>query len=283
MPTNDLIPKFSDSLPNNYIWDTNLDRDSDEVMSFIRSIWPRYLTEESDISILVPYEAVVYDRYYSERYFLWGIRRQSDRQLVACLSCASIDLEGLGRSLDQQGWQWAKQNSILSDSVNSLSLLSATVSTEERANGLAKWMIESAKDLAKSLGFKQVVAPARPSLKHRYPEITMQDYLLMSGIKFNSLDDELSYLGKDGTKSKIPVDPWLALHLDLGAKILNICENSIEVVSSIGWWEKVLATSFKRLNEINIDTGLAPLKIDWNKKIAIYQEPNVWLEYQLVE
>jgi hypothetical protein len=281
MSTNAIIPSFYQELPSGYVWDTKLDRDSDEVMSFIRSIWPNYLTEQPDINILVPYDVEIYNRYYAERYFLWGVRRIKDQQLVACLSCASVDLEQSDQSLSQQGWQWAKQNSMLSDELNCLCLLSATVATEERANGLAKALIESAKQLAKSLNFCLMIAPARPSAKHRFPELSMEEYLALSGHRLSQLPSESKRLAQADQQNSIPADPWLKIHLDLGATILNICEQSIEVVGSIDWWQQLLGISFAGKAKIDIAAGLVPLVIDWEKNLATYQEPNIWLKYEL--
>ncbi len=282
MNTNFLFPEFSHTLPQGYMWDCNLDRDSDEVITFIHGIWPKYLTQQPDIDILVPYDTADYQRYYNQRYFLWGIRRQQDQQLVACLSCASVYLEKPENLLDQQGWQWAKQNSILSEAVNCLCLLSATVSTSERANGLAKAMIESAKQLAISLGYDHAVVPARPSEKHRYPEMSFEDYLVSSGIKLATNNQVLNNQVKYKNTNR-PVDPWIALHLSLGASVRNICWRSIEVIGSIDWWEQILAIKFNQQPQLNIEAGLVPLIVDWTKNIATYQEPNLWLIYQLTD
>ena len=93
MDTNHKIPRFATELPDGYHWATNLDRDSDEVVSFIHGIWPKYLTEPSDIDISVPHEPENYHRYCAERYFLWGIREVASQQLIACLSCVSLHSE----------------------------------------------------------------------------------------------------------------------------------------------------------------------------------------------
>jgi hypothetical protein len=278
--TNRYIPKLKTLLPEGYVWATDLTRDSQQVVSLINEVWPAYLTQQPDIAITIPHEPSLYARYLGQRYFVWGIRLAATGELVACLSCACLFTEQKFSSLDEHGWNWAQQASIDDENVNTLCLLSATVSPYQRSAGLAKSLVNSAKELAIKLGYEKIIVPARPSSKSQYPEMTLADYLVLSGHMKHSASNAGNSIGDKSVKS-IASDPWITLHMELGAELVNICEKSVEITGSIKWWEHLLNKSLQDKQTAIIPDGLVPLDIDHKKSSATYREPNIWLAYYL--
>lgn len=280
--TNRYIPEFKTLLPDGYVWATDLSRDSQQVVSLINDVWPAYLTQQPDINITIPPDPWLYERYLEQRYFVWGIRLAATGELVACLSCASLFAEEEPLSLDEHGWNWAQQASIDDESVNTLCLLSATVSPQQRSAGLAKSLVSSAKELALRLGYANVIVPARPSAKSQYPKLTLADYLVFSG-HINPQSKNNHYSERTENLKAIASDPWISLHMELGAELLNICEKSVEITGSINWWEHLLNKSLQDKQTVIIPDGLVPLEIDHKRASATYREPNIWLVYCLNE
>ena len=59
---------------------------------------------------------------------------------------------------------------------NTLCALQAIVTEGNRGKGLAKVVLDGMRDLGRRSGFCDLVAPVRPSLKHRYPLTSMERY-----------------------------------------------------------------------------------------------------------
>lgn len=271
--TNKKITHFRTKLPEGFEWATSLDRDGDEVTSLADNVWPEFLTMKPDLEIIVPHEPYQYDRYNQQRYFIWGIREIESNRLVACINSLSIDTHKEQEVFDQGGWQWALRASLEDEQVNTLCLTSVTVAREFRGLGFATLLVCSAKEQAKSLKFHNLLVPVRPTEKHRFPELSLEQYLTPF-YQLNSQDND--FLDKEKF-----YDPWIKLHLKQGATLLNICEQSMVITASIRWWEERTNTSIAQLSEIHFPLGLVPLKIDQKNNMATYAEPNIWMKYSI--
>lgn len=262
---------FDTQLPEGYEWDTTLSKNDERVLSLTNSVWPAYLRTKSDIEITVPYLPFQYQRYNKERYFIWGIKDRTNQQLVACINGVSLYSKTNQRNFAQQGFRWALQATLEDDEVNTFCLTSATVAEQSRSMGLAKALVSSARELASHLSFHSLLIPVRPTNKHRFPDLSMEAYL-------RPYQQNITAEGRDKVDSDL-YDPWISLHLKLGAQLLNICKESMSVTASIKWWEKHLDCSLNGQDTLNIRQGLVPLKIYPDKFLAIYTEPNVWMKY----
>jgi len=123
--------------------------------------------------------------------------------------------------------------------------------------------VRSLLDLARAKKLDGVVVPVRPSAKVRHPWVSISEYL--------------SWTDEKGR----PYDPWLRSHLSVGGKIVGPCERSMVVHEPIAFWENWSNQRFESSGAYPLEGGLAPVKIDLDRKTGTYEEPNVWVAYSL--
>ena len=180
---------------------------------------------------------------------------------VAVGNCAPIACDF--NNLPPEGWDWVVE-SAANDSGrtrNALGALAISVPGIHRGKGVARIMIEEFRKLAERKGLDGVVAPVRPSAKHRHPFIPLE-----------------SYLGWTDDQGR-PYDPWIRSHLAAGGKIIKPAERSMVVEEPVAFWEMWSGRTFDQTGEYVVDGALAPVSIDLAAGAGRYIEPNVWFAY----
>ena len=109
----------------------------------------------------------------------------------------------------------------------------------------------------------RLVAPVRPSLKHRYPLTPIERYV--------------EWRDEDGS----PFDPWLRVHVRCGGRIVKVCHRAMRIVGSIGEWESWTGMRFPEGGSYVVPGALAPIELDTQKDLGVYIEPNVWMLHEL--
>jgi hypothetical protein len=165
--------------------------------------------------------------------------------------------------LPPEGWDWIVETAAndRAKPCNALGALAISVPNLHRGKGLARLMIGAFRDLAAAKGLDGVIAPVRPSEKHRHPFIAMEDYL-----------------GWTDDKGRI-FDPWLRSHLSAGGKIIKQAERSMTVEEPIAFWETWIGHRFEGSGSYAVEGALAPVNIDMDEGFGRYVEPNVWFAY----
>ena len=243
-------------------WDFSLElgQETDRLMT---ATWPNYICEPSDIpdpGLTCEMEAEELTR----RNPLWGIRRDSDQALVAYAHAVLVDLDFRRSSLPNHGWRFAIEtvtNPKLK--ANCLCVIAINVDPNLRRQGFSQALLERAKLVAKERGFAGLVGPVRPTLKHEFPQLSMQEYL-----------------EKRTDRGEI-FDPWLRAHTKAGADVLNICEQSVTITATLDKWRNWTGADLQNSGKYILPQGLAPLVADVEKNIGVYCEPNIWVRYLL--
>lgn len=140
-----------------------------------------------------------------------------------------------------------------------LCALGITVAPECRERGLSRRMIERMGEIGRTHGLDRLIAPVRPTLKHRYPLAPMQRYL--------------SWRRPDGTH----LDPWLRTHERLGADIVGVAAESVVISGTVTAWEEWTAMALPESGAYVVPGALAPIRIDRDRDEGVYVEPNVWM------
>jgi GNAT superfamily N-acetyltransferase len=140
--------------------------------------------------------------------------------------------------------------------------LSITLTPAATGRGLAAGMIEALKRAAANAGAAALIAPVRPVLKTRYPLTPMDLYLT-----WRTEDDRV-------------FDPWLRLHVELGATVLGVADPSMTITGSVADWRDWVDLPFPGSGEYVIRGGLAPLVVDRDADAGVYREPNVWVVHR---
>jgi hypothetical protein len=119
------------------------------------------------------------------------------------------------------------------------------------------------RDLAVKKRLAGVLAPVRPTRKHEFPHEPIESY--------GDKRDERGRLR----------DPWLRLHEELGAKQLGIIYRAVTVRGTVRDWEKWTGREFRQSGLHAVEQALVPVRIDRERDIGLYEEPNVWYYHQL--
>ena len=142
-----------------------------------------------------------------------------------------------------------------------LSALLAAVAPDQQGRGLSARLIRAMRSLAARHGLRELIAPVRPTLKHRYPMTPMRRYA--------------RWTRADGA----PFDPWLRVHWRLGAKFLRVAPRSMVITGTVAEWEAWTMMTFPESGRYIVPGALAPVRIDRRRNVGRYVEPNVWMRH----
>ena len=142
-----------------------------------------------------------------------------------------------------------------------LSALAAEVRTEAQRQGLSAVVLRTMVTMAGRAGLAPLVAPVRPSWKDRFPLQAIATYA--------------AWARHDG----LPFDPWIRLHVRLGARILRPEPDSMEITAPVADWERWTGTGFRQDGSYVFRHGLAPLHV--TDGLGRYFEPNVWMRHEV--
>jgi GNAT superfamily N-acetyltransferase len=142
-----------------------------------------------------------------------------------------------------------------------LSALLAAVAPERQGRGLSAHVIGAMIALAARHRLRAVIAPVRPTLKHRYPTTPMRRYV--------------RWTRSDGA----PFDPWLRVHWRLGARLLRVAPRSMVITGSVAEWEAWTTMTFPESGRYVVPGALTLLHIDRRRNRGSHVEPNVWMSH----
>jgi hypothetical protein len=123
-------------------------------------------------------------------------------------------------------------------------------------------MVRAMIDNVARLGFRQLLAPVRPSAKHLEPATPIEEYVRRTR--------------SDG----LPEDPWMRVHARLGADIIRVCPTSMVIPGTLEEWREWTGLAFDADGLIEVPGALVPVHVDLAQNHAVYVEPNVWMEHR---
>ncbi len=145
------------------------------------------------------------------------------------------------------------------DAANTLCAMAAEIPPGSRGRGLARVILEAMAGIAERAGLEHLIAPVRPSMKHRYPITPIERYV--------------TWRRPDGRL----FDPWMRVHETLGARVGPAIPRSLWITGTVAEWEAWTGLAFPDCGEYVFPEGLAPVTIDRNEDVGVYWEPNVWM------
>jgi len=170
-------------------------------------------------------------------------------------------------NLPDEGWDWALKKGFddmkAGIEPNLLCALSITINPKFQGKGFSKKMVRSMVQIGKNSRLEALVIPVRPTLKKKYPDIEIEDYV--------------TWKREDGQL----FDPWLRVHEKLAGKIIKVCSKAMDIRGSVEDWKKWTGMDFPKSGNYTINGALKPVIIDLENDEGIYIEPNVWVEHQL--
>jgi GNAT superfamily N-acetyltransferase len=158
------------------------------------------------------------------------------------------------------GWRDAFPNGFGSRTPDRLCALAILVDPDRQGRGLSRLMLEHMRGLAAKRGW-ELVAPVRPTLKHRYPLTPIERYA--------------QWRRGDG----LLFDPWLRAHERLGAELVGIAPDSLVVEGTVAELERWTGLAFPESGSYVVEGALVPVEIDREADRGVYREPNVWMRH----
>jgi hypothetical protein len=187
--------------------------------------------------------------------------------LAAMGNCIPIRWDRDPRTLPDRG-----VDAVLEDGVACLrdgaaptaaSALMIVVSPERLGRGISPRAISAMGEVVARHGLADLVAPVRPTEKHRYPLIPMESYL--------------RWRRPDGSA----FDPWLRSHERVGGEVVGPCPAAMLVTGSVAEWEEWTAMSFPESGSYVVAGGLVPVEIDRQRDVGQYVEPACWVRHRV--
>jgi GNAT superfamily N-acetyltransferase len=159
------------------------------------------------------------------------------------------------------GWRDAFPNAFDSgQEPDRLCAIQILVDPDLHGRGLAQTMLEHMRGLAHVRGW-ELVAPVRPTLKHRYPLTPIERYV--------------EWRREDG----LLFDPWLRAHERVGAQLIGIAPDAMVIEGTVADFEQWCGLAFPDSGSYVVEGALVPVEIDRESDRGSYREPNVWMRH----
>lgn len=142
------------------------------------------------------------------------------------------------------------------------SFMAAAVAKTHDKRGLATVALGELTRRATDDGITHVVAPLRPTLKHRYPTWSMTEFA--------------SWSRADG----LSVDPWIRTHQRMGARILAPAPRSMVIAGTVAEWEGWADMAFPETGDYVVPEALGLVHIDREADRGVYEEENLWVQHR---
>ncbi|MGY0017983.1 N-acetyltransferase [Streptomyces sp. cg35] len=179
----------------------------------------------------------------------------------------ALHAEGRGQ-LPDRGWdqvlQWSFADRRAGIAPDTVSAIEITIVPAMQGKGLSGMMLAAMRDNARGRGFREVVAPVRPSAKHLEPNVPMSEY---------------AYRVRES--DGLPSDPWLRVHARAGAVIDKVAPASMTVSGSLEQWRAWTELPFDTAGPVQVPGALAPVRCEPESDHAVYVEANVWMRHAL--
>lgn len=220
-------------------------------------MWPPFMHHDP---VANQYFGRVRDEYDHLQFFAWD--NEAD-EVAGEANAVPAAWDGDPETLPAGGLDAVLESSFAgsSSNLNALCALQIVISGEYQSRGLSVRMIERMAELGRLHGYGSLIAPVRPSLKHRYP--------------LADIDRYVTWRRSDGSH----FDPWLRTHERIGGEILKVARRSMVIPGSVAEWEGWAEMAFPESGEYVVPGALAPVSIDRDADVGTYVEPNVWMRH----
>lgn len=216
-------------------------------------VWPEFMLNDP-----------ISDKYWNRMNelhprFQFMLLEKKTGELAAFGNSIPVQFSGDLKDLPDKGWDWALESGCENKKANYLSAIQIMVPLERQSKGVSYIALKVMQQLGQESGFSSLIAPVRPSKKHLYPLVPMEDYI--------------GWKDKNGEC----FDPWLRAHARLGATIIKVCPESMRIPGTVEQWESWTGLKFLQSGSYVIPGALNVVEVDLESNESVYIEPNVWM------
>lgn len=225
------------------------------------SPWPEFLDHDAVVNELW---RSIYELAPDYQFALLDERADS---LAAVGNCIPIRWDGNAETLPDRGI-----DAVLGDGVaclregatpTAVSALMIVVDRERLGQGISARALEAMAAVIAGHGLTDLVAPVRPTHKHRYPLMPMERYM--------------HWRRADG----LPFDPWIRVHERAGGEILGFASAAMHVTGSVADWERWTGMALPESGAYVVPEALVPIKVDRERDLGEYLEPACWMHHRV--
>lgn len=222
--------------------------------------WPEFMLHDP----VADYLSDCYDRLPACQFV---VTAPDAAEPVAIANSIPLAYAGAVDDLPDNGWDWALTKGMEDHAAGRtptiLCALQIVVFSEHRGKGISRRGVEGMRKIAAELGLNGLIAPVRPTMKSLYPLIPIDDY-----IRWTNSDGRL-------------FDPWLCVHVNLGARVVKACPNAMRITGTVAEWESWTGLRFPQTGSYIVPGALIPIEIDCEADRGVYIEPNVWMHHAM--
>lgn len=187
----------------------------------------------------------------------------SENDIVGVGNSIPVYWKGEFNDLPGRGLDWAMTKAVKDYRTeltpNLLVGVQILLKADHRNRGWSYDFLAYMKRVAQDYGIKHIALPLRPILKHLYPLIQMEEYMMWTNQKGE------------------PFDPWIRVHVKAGGRIISVCRESMTIQGRVKEWQDWTGLSFQSSGLYIIEKALSPVYIDLEEDLGEYVEPNVWV------
>ena len=249
-------------LPERHVLVTVEDRpDLDREMSFLgASVWPEFMLHDA-----------VVDANWHHLWEDWAGTQacliDAEGEMVAVLHAAPLRWDGTDDGLPD-GWDDQLLRSVAglaagSPPPDTLGAIMIAVRTDRQGSGCAGTMLGAMRALGRERGFRALIACVRPTGKAPYAMIPVERYA--------------HWRRDDG----LPLDPWIRLHVRLGARVVRGVPRSMTMRGTVAEWREWTGLTMPESGDYLPEGAAAPVHVDVEHEEGVYYDPNVWVVHDL--
>jgi GNAT superfamily N-acetyltransferase len=235
--------------------------DRHELWGQLENFWPAFMTADPTGGFYYGY----LEQHFPEHCLL-AVDTATGQAVAKAHSVPLVHDGDVADGLPEGGWDWAIRRSVhdrlRGGTPTIVSALEILVRPDLRGSGLSGRMLTAMRGNAARLGFRDLVAPVRPSGRHS---------------RVNTPIDTYAYACRD---DGLPVDPWLRVHVRAGGRIVNVAHHSMIIPGTLAQWRTWTGLPFDRSGPVEVPHALVPVHCDVEQDTAVYVEPNVWVHHR---
>lgn len=143
------------------------------------------------------------------------------------------------------------------------SALMIVIAPDRLGHGVSGLAVRAMGEVVARHGLPDLVAPVRPTEKHRYPLVPMERYI--------------RWRRDDG----LPFDPWIRVHERVGGEILGAAPEAMRVTGTVADWAGWTGMAFPEAGSYVVPGALVPVEIDRERDLGDYREPACWMRHSI--
>lgn len=225
------------------------------------SPWPAFLDHDAVVEELWPF------LYELAPDYQFALLDEQTGSLAAMGNCIPIRWDRDPQTLPDGGIDAVLQDGVAclreGATPTATSALMIVVSPALLGHGISRHAISAMADVVGRHGLADLVAPVRPTVKHRYPLIPMERYI--------------HWRREDG----LPFDPWIRVHERVGGEILGCASSAMRVVGSVAEWEEWTGMALPESGSYVVPGALVPIEINRERDTGQYLEPACWTRHRV--